>query len=967
MAQSVVDQSFLDRSERFKGTRRAELAVPYLRAALLLAAQRDQRHLSRLRGTIARSPMLFAALQSDRLDPLLVAAVAGDGFMRDVAGHPARGGNRQLTAFDLVARDSMNRHLERCTASPDAAARRESRWASNRSCIRDGYLHAPLRALESTYGAACQSIIDARCGHAPLHAPPAGWSPGPLAKRFVDHLRVAPVVSRLAGAARTHSVPPEWIPPGQVRSNTRWWRHRWQAVGASRAQQLQNRSRLRVPISRWLFRRGMRRVLEAGPDAVASYLRGVAANPRRVAAARAEGLDPVIVAGALGPDALRAHVSRKPVEGRTNLHQLYGALSDVRERHLADSAVRVRGGDMAALDELRTPADSGFSSLYDNVLQRQAKAAGIPVSLDSGVAERCHALEDRWVRHHATLGTQGGKPPSLALSSLEESPFGTKDPAPNRDPSTMTFDDLVEQQRVDVQPESETTAPVPDPLVPPVPVDQREPVVPPVQPAPPTPVQPAPEPVQVSPAEPEKYGGRDFLACTVPSAVVNSDADATRSEDLPTVTLNPDGSYTVHDCPPVERVVPREDGSYRVYMTSDSDARAPRAAAATAEQAERRKAPELEPPVSREDVDRDFAKRFGDQLAAGLEAGTSVLDPPAVAVLTLNEIRGGNRGARAEPLLIGDVDTVIPGGPASFALAVDTQTRSSGSESEPASPLYVTEARLRQAVGSVPSGIDSVSVPDPWGSPLDVKCFAVEKLPAEMREQLPSMPKVPSYDVVDAAEAPAYDHYVSGAVRASGIGAVGDAGDLPNARPAFESAPDGGRLVLYSNNSIGSRMNQVAESGDMRPVALRKRVAEQIVCESANLRVCLAAVTDVAAGRSNPSMPAADRELAAELATWQLARRTRLPYHASGPPRHTSETPDPLRKAWTEAARDPNRMSAILDTASEVGDTLLREGFAERSRKRTEDRSRTDSPSPRERAPVPDRAQPEKAHSSPDR
>ena len=162
-------------------------------------------------------------------------------------------------------------------------------------------------------------------------------------------------------------------------------------------------------------------------------------------------------------------------------------------------------------------------------------------------------------------------------------------------------------------------------------------------------------------------------------------------------------------------------------------------------------------------------------------------------------------------------------------------------------------------------------------------------------------------------------------------------------------------------------MNLVAESGDMRPVALRKRVAEQIVCESANLRACSAAVTDVAASRSNPSMPAADRELAAELATWQLARRTRLPYHASGPPRHTSEAPDPLRKAWTEAARDPNRMSAILDTASEVGDTLLREGFAERSRKRTEDRSRTDSPSPRERAPVPDRAQPEKAHSSHDR
>ena len=77
-------------------------------------------------------------------------------------------------------------------------------------------------------------------------------------------------------------------------------------------------------------------------------------------------------------------------------------------------------------------------------------------------------------------------------------------------------------------------------------------------------------------------------------------------------------------------------------------------------------------------------------------------------------------------------------------------------------------------------------------------------------------------------------------------------------------------------------------------------------------------------------MPRADRELASELAAWQLARRTRLPYHAAGPPPHTPERPDPTRQAWSEAARDPNRMRAVLDTASSVADTMLREGFAER-------------------------------------
>ena len=983
MAQSVVDQSFLDRSERYKGTRRAELAVTYLRAALLLAAQRDQRRLSRLRGTIARSPMLFAALQSDQLDPLLVGAVAGDGFMRDVAGHPARGGNRQLTAFDLVARDAMARHLQRCTSSPDAAARFESRWASNRSCIRDGFLHAPLRALEQTYGAACQSVIDANCGHAPLHAPPTGWKPGPVAKRFVEHLKVAPVASRLAGAARTNPVPPEWIPPAQVRSNARWWRHRWQAVGHSRAQQLERRAVLRMPMSRWLFRRGMRRALETGPDAVAGYLRRVAANPRRVAAARAEGLDPVIVAGALGPEALRAHVSRKPVEGRTNLHKLYESLGEVRERHLADAAVRVRGGDMGAADQLRTPADAEFAGLYDVVLKRQVKAAGIsgitlaggsdnPGLFKLGVVASLHEREDAWLSHHA-MGRDPEKAPSMALDSVKDSPFDAQPSPVDRDPSTMGFDDLVAQQRDGSGLESPPIAPVVEPLAPPVPD-----LVPPIPPDPSdergTPRTPdsskssgESERPGVSPAEPETYGGREMLACTVPPALVQADADASSAQDLPTVTLNPDGSYTVHDCPPVERVVPREDGSYRVYMTSESEQRA-RAAAATAEHAERRVQPDRQPPRSRNDVDSEFAKRFGEQLAANLGTGTSILDSagPADGV-TLKGIRGGNQGARAEPVVIGDVEVVTPGGPASFALAADAQHRNAGAERASHRPLYVTEDRLRAVMGDLPKDATPVSVPDPWGSARDVRCFAVDELSPGIRDRLPSMPKVPAYDAVEADHAPGYDHYVSGAVRAAGIGAPVDAGLDADAKPSFESGPDGGRLVLYSNQSIGSRMNTVAESGDMRPAALRKRVTEQLVCESANLRVCAAAVTSATVAKSSPSMPPADRELASELAAWQLARRTRLPYHAAGPPPHTPERPDPTRQAWSEAARDPNRMRAVLDTASSVADTMLREGFAERDRQRGPDRRGSDTPSPQERAPRPDPSRPAEREHGPSR
>ena len=444
---------------------------------------------------------------------------------------------------------------------------------------------------------------------------------------------------------------------------------------------------------------------------------------------------------------------------------------------------------MGAADQLRTPADAEFAGLYDVVLKRQVKAAGIsgltlaggsdnPGLFKLGVVASLHEREDAWLSHHA-MGRDPEKAPSMALDSVKDSPFDAQPSPVDRDPSTMGFDDLVAQQRDGSGLESPPVAPVVEPLVPPVPD-----LVPPIPPDPSdergTPRTPdsskssgESERPGVSPAEPgDLCAAARCWPARVPPALVQADADASSAKDLPTVTLNPDGSYTVHDCPPVERVVPREDGSYRVYMTSESEQQRARAAAATAEHAERRVQPDRQPPRSRNDVDSEFAKRFGEQLAANLGTGTSILDSagPADGV-TLKGIRGGNQGARAEPVVIGDVEVVTPGGPASFALAADAQHRNAGAERASHRPLYVTEGPACAPSWGTCRRTPRRSRYRTRGARRAMsRCFAVDELSPGIRDRLPSMPKVPAYDAVEADHAPGYDHYVSGAVRAAGIG-----------------------------------------------------------------------------------------------------------------------------------------------------------------------------------------------------
>lgn len=102
------------------------------------------------------------------------------------------------------------------------------------------------------------------------------------------------------------------------------------------------------------------------------------------------------------------HFARSPIAGDTNLHHLYTSLTEVRDRRLADRAVRARGGDPGAVDALRAPADAALGRLYDQMVGPQARAAGIFWRRNTGIVSGCQELESRRVTHRAA-----GRPPRL--------------------------------------------------------------------------------------------------------------------------------------------------------------------------------------------------------------------------------------------------------------------------------------------------------------------------------------------------------------------------------------------------------------------------------------------------------------------------------------------------------------------------------------------------------------------------
>ena len=180
MVETRVSPDFADQAVRLAGTKRALASAAMMDLRMQLAAQRDRRALDDF-GTFALArPVRVAALLDNRPDPLVLAAVAGDRAMRNLAGLSGRGTEGEklkfATTLEGLAAKTARDHLELCRTDPAAARRLEARWARQRQPYRSGFLGEALQAMEATYGTACTVAQDQSQGRRPLITPPPGWS-----------------------------------------------------------------------------------------------------------------------------------------------------------------------------------------------------------------------------------------------------------------------------------------------------------------------------------------------------------------------------------------------------------------------------------------------------------------------------------------------------------------------------------------------------------------------------------------------------------------------------------------------------------------------------------------------------------------------------------------------------------------------------------------------------------------------
>ena len=341
MVETRVSPDFADQAVRLAGTKRALASAAMMDLRMQLAAQRDRRALDDFGRFALARPVRVAALLENRPDPLVLAAVAGDRAMRNLAGLSGRGTEGEklkfATTLEGLAAKAARDHLELCRSDPAAARRIEARWARQRQPYRSGFLGEALQAMEATYGTACTVAQDQSQGRRPLMTPPPGWSPtGVMAKArsALPDLEQARAESLVDTA-----MPERWnVRRGLRHQGLDRLRTRFVARGGvGRAEQLARRSLVRIPLGRPWMRRRLAASMRKGPEAMRSFLARVASNPRRAATLIKMRIDPVLVAAAIGPKAVEALVSGRPVPEAGNLGKLCEQLARRDRERLVDA------------------------------------------------------------------------------------------------------------------------------------------------------------------------------------------------------------------------------------------------------------------------------------------------------------------------------------------------------------------------------------------------------------------------------------------------------------------------------------------------------------------------------------------------------------------------------------------------------------------------------------------------------
>ena len=401
MVATRLGREFGDQVLRLEATHRGRLSGLFTDLRTILAIQTDRKSVDRLGEYILRRPVRVASLLAEHPDPVLLTALAGDRAMRNLSGLDATGTDGEnvphASTLESLAARAARDHLRLCQTDPTVARQREATWAANRAAVRSSFLRESVDAMESTFGSACHVILDRAEGRRPLVVPPGEWQAQGVMAAVAAELPRA-YRQMCDGVPMQASMPARWAPRGGDRHRG-WDRARVRFIakgGIGRAEQLARRSLLRVGVSTVAMRYRLATALDAGPAATQQFLQRAASNPRRAAALLRMNMDPMVVASALGPKAMEAVMSGRPVPGETNLHRLCDAL--VRADRARVEELRRSDNPQAELLAHRRDQDFGAAAgAYVNRQWHGAADRDSPLGSDVlGLSDNPEAFYQLW-------------------------------------------------------------------------------------------------------------------------------------------------------------------------------------------------------------------------------------------------------------------------------------------------------------------------------------------------------------------------------------------------------------------------------------------------------------------------------------------------------------------------------------------------------------------------------------------
>ena len=572
-----LNQDFIDRALELQGTVRARASAAETAWALRTAAHGGEDYFRSLGRRIESSPLRVAGVRSGEHDPLLLCALAGKRSMEDLAGVTPAGGRSKApkTLLESLAAKRVDEHWELCRTDPERAKRLEATWAARRTTMRSGHLGPALSAMEATYGAACSAERQAAQGRLVSMVPPRSWDPagahaGNLAGYGSERW------NRMRGQAVAETaMPDEWQHRREPSKGHQRPRARFVARGAGRVEQLADaRFSPRMAASRMAFKLRLKMAMARGPGATRRFLTSVASNPRRAAAALQARLDPMVVAAAIGPKAIEGMLAGRPVREAGPLGRLQDELHkrDVRGwtklRPVSAVTVRIKAqrdaldGGLVSVKGMREAS----ARFVDKVWQGDNRAGRRRRVERRQSASASSSSRGAWTGASTTRGGPGARrwskgPPRSSCRSGSGRTARTsarRGASPRRIPGQRPTGRMgrpagVRGRMAPTRRRSRSF--------------RRSPATFRLR------------PVRVpcwSPAPARTFRLHPGAGSSpVPGASIVIPADALRDtevkeEDLPKMTQEaeppPNGSWKVHDDDRVDRVIPREDGSYEVVF-----------------------------------------------------------------------------------------------------------------------------------------------------------------------------------------------------------------------------------------------------------------------------------------------------------------------------------------------------------------------------------------------------------------